>query len=334
MLISPERLQAIWYQGATAPWYLRPGSWLYRMLRGLLQLPYRWHLKQPQKLDVPVVVVGNLTVGGTGKTPLTIALVEALRQRGYGVGVISRGYGRKTRGVRLVHRDSTAAEVGDEPVLIVQRTRAPVAVGEDRVAAARRLLGAVPLDLLISDDGLEHLPLPRCCELVVIDGQRGFGNGRLLPAGPLRAPLSRLRRVEYRLRNGAKAEASELELIVTVRGLRALSGQAATLPLSQWRGKRAHVIAGTGNPARVFASVRALGIEVIEHAYPDHHDHVGAGVPQFDDGLPCITTDKDAVKLPQDLPGWHVLEIEVRLPEGLIEGVIDRVVNGRPRPGC
>ncbi len=320
MLISRERLQQVWYEGAPVPWWLRVGSGVYAGLRVLAQLPYRLRLLRPQALEVAVVVVGNLTVGGTGKTPLTLALVEALRARGIAVGVVSRGYGRNTRGVRLVDQTSTAAEVGDEPLLIARRTRAPVAVGEDRVAAARRLLGAVPLDLLISDDGLEHLALPRSLEIVVIDGARGFGNGRLLPAGPLRAPLRRLQRADLRVRNGGEAGPGEYAMRIAVRGIRRLKGGHVEA-LDDWRGRRAHVVAGTGNPARVFASARAIGIEVIEHPQPDHVDYSAVGVPIFDDGLACITTEKDAVKLPA-LEGWYVLEIGAEVDAAVIERVV------------
>lgn len=322
MRISPERLQAIWYGGVAAPWYLRLASLLYRSLRGLVQLPYHLRLRRPQRLEVPVVVVGNLTVGGTGKTPMTIALVQALRAHGLGVGVISRGYGRKSTGVRLVDRGSSAAEVGDEPLLIARTTRAPVAVGEDRVAAARRLLGAVPLDVLISDDGLEHMALPRSYEIVVVDGQRGFGNGRLLPAGPLRAPLGRLRKVDAVVRNGGQVQSGEFAMSMRVSGLRAL-GSERLESLSDWRGRRVHVLAGTGNPARVFETVRALGIDVIEHARDDHADHT-EGLPEFGDGLACITTSKDAVKL-GSVPGWYVLDVVADIDERLVTEIVRRV---------
>lgn len=323
MRISPERLNAIWYEGATGPWWLRIGSVIYACLRLLAQLPYRLRLRRAKSLGVPVIVVGNLTVGGTGKTPLTIALIEGLRGRGFAVGVVSRGYGRSTRGVRLVDSASSAAEVGDEPLLIARQTHAPVAVGEDRVAAARRLIGVVPLDLVISDDGLEHLALPRCAEIVVIDGTRGFGNGRLLPAGPLRAPLRRLRRVDWIVRNGGDPQPGEHAMAIVARGLRAMrTGRAEAL--GKWRGRQAHVVAGTGNPERVFASARALGIEVIGHPQPDHVDYAAVGVPKFDDGLPCVTTEKDAVKLPP-LDNWYVLEVGAQIDPTLVEKVIARV---------
>lgn len=323
MLISRERLHAIWYRNAEIPGWLRLGSPVYAALRWLAQLPYRTGWRKPVDVGIPVVVVGNLTIGGTGKTPLTIGLIEALRARGLGVGVVSRGYGRNTRGVHLVDRTSTAAEVGDEPLLIAQRTHAPVAVGEDRVAAAQRLIGAVPVDVLIADDGLDHLRLARSCEIVVVDGERGFGNGRLLPAGPMRAPLSRLQRVDLIVRNGGTAQPGEYAMTLRVQGLRRLAGNRVEA-LQAWQGRRAHVVAGTGNPDRVFASVRALGISVIEHAQPDHVDYLRNGVPKFEDDLPCITTEKDAVKLPP-LDNWYVVAVAAQLDEGLVDAVLTRI---------
>lgn len=324
MRISPEReaaLQAIWYGGRPPGPGLRALALLYRVLRGLTLLPWWLRLRRPQVFDVPVVVVGNLTVGGTGKTPLVIALVEALRARGVGVGVVSRGYGRHTRGVHLVDRASRASDVGDEPLLIARRTRAPVVVGEDRVAALKRLISVVPLDLVIADDGLEHHALGRAAEIVVIDGSRGFGNGLLLPAGPLRAPRSRLRGVLAQVWNGApppgQPEAPCMRIVPTA--LRPLGGGPAQA-LADWRGRRAHVVAGTGNPARVFDTVRGLGIEVIEHPLPDHSDY-REGPPSFDDALPVITTEKDAVKL-APRAHWYVLETSAELPPGLVDALL------------
>lgn len=181
----------------------------------------------------------------------------------------------------------------------------------------------MPLDLLVADDGLDHLRLPRCCEIVVVDGQRGHGNGRLLPAGPLRAPLARLRAVDLVVRNGGEAQAGELAMRPRIHGLRPLAGGPVEAP-ARWQGRRAHVIAGTGNPERVFASVRELGIEALPYPLPDHVDYAAAGVPAFDDGLPCLTTEKDAVKL-GGLPGWYALELNGELAPAIIERVEQQV---------
>lgn len=322
-MFRAEELIPIWY-GGRAPGALRIVlSWVYRGLRWLVQLPYRLRLRRPAKLDVPVLVVGNLTVGGTGKTPLTIALVEQLRARGIAVGVISRGYGRRGQGVRLVDSGSRASDVGDEPLLIARRTKAPVAVGADRVAAARRLLSAVPLDLLIADDGLEHLALPRRAEIVVVDGERGYGNGRLLPAGPLRAPLSRLSKVDFIVRNGGTANAGEYAMHLQPVALTPMDG-TAPLPLEKWRGRRAHVLAGVGNPDRVFASVRELGVDLVEHPRVDHVDYEREPPPHFDDTVACITTEKDAVKLTAQA-GWHVLRVDAQISPDLLPELLRRL---------
>jgi tetraacyldisaccharide 4'-kinase len=326
---DPGRLEAIWYGGTAPSTGLRLLAGLYGFARWLHALPWRIGLLRPRPTPVPVVVVGNLTVGGTGKTPLVIALVEALRARGIAVGVISRGYGRRTRGVLLVGRDSDATEAGDEPLLIARQTRAPVAVGEDRAAALARLTGAVPIELAIADDGLEHHRLARAMEIVVIDASRGFGNGRLLPAGPLRAPLSRLRTVDAVVFNGVPAdEPAALPaglprhlMQVRITAITPLAREAPR-PLAAWRGARAHLVVGTGNPERIAEAVRALGIDARLHAMPDHYDYEGSGVPHFDDDLPVLTTAKDAVKLPAKLAGWHVLEAEAKVDPALVERLV------------
>ena len=329
-LATQQRWNERWYgtQTPDAGWLLL--SLVYRVGRWLRGLPWRFGLRKPARLEVPVLIVGNLTVGGTGKTPLVIALIEELRARGHRVGVISRGYGRATRGVRLVDSTSTASEVGDEPLLIARKTRAPVVVGEDRVAAAKRLIGLVPLDLVISDDGLEHWALARRAEIVVIDGARGFGNGRLLPAGPLRAPLSRLKSVDAIVRNGGSAASGEFSMQLEPTHLTALaSGREEGM--RNWRGRQAHVVAGTGNPERVFASVRALGIEVVEHAQPDHVDFRVTKVPEFSDGLAVITTEKDAIKL-EPRPGWYVLKVAAKLPKEFYDLITERMGLNEPPP--
>lgn len=318
-----EALHAIWYQGR------RPGpplialSWLYRLLRWLAVLPWRLGLRRPASLAVPVVVVGNLSVGGTGKTPLVIALAKGLRERGLRVGVISRGYGRRSKGVRLVMQDSDAAEVGDEPLLIAAASGAPVVVGEKRVLAARRLLGAVPVDVLLADDGLEHHALPRCMEIVVVDAERGFGNRRLLPAGPLRAPLARLRQVDCVVYNGGPEQEGRMRMQLRPRAMRGLV-DGLRGALEPWQGRRVHALAGIGHPQRFFATLRELGIDPVEHPRPDHADYQRDPPPHSEDGLPWITTAKDAVKLGKR-SGWYVLEVEAELPPGLLDQLLERI---------
>jgi tetraacyldisaccharide 4'-kinase len=256
-----------------------------------------------ERAGKPVVVVGNLTVGGTGKTPLTIWLARELSAQGLKVGIVSRGHGRRGGEPRAVQATSDWREVGDEPLILARRTACPILVAADRVAGAR-LLAARGVDLILADDGLQHLRLARECEIVVIDGARGFGNGRLLPAGPLREPLIALSRADVVVVNGAPGHASlaralapgsalgmSLEAQEAVR----LDARAPPRALSAFCGQRVHAVAGIGNPQRFFEELRAQGMEVFEHAFPDHHPF-SAPELVFGDELPVLMTEKDAVK--------------------------------------
>jgi len=231
-------LEEVWYGSAHA-WFLRPMSALYAGAQGLRSAAYRSGLLKPTRVGRPVVVVGNLTVGGTGKTPLVAWLVEALAARGIRAGIVSRGYGRSGDAVRSVDPRDSWRDVGDEPLLLARRTRAPVVVGRDRVAAARRLI-ELGVDAIVADDGLQHLRLARDFELVVVDGARGFGNGRLLPSGPLREPLTRLRTVDAVVVNGdapagrplapASSPALRATMRVVVDGVLPVDSEAGTGP--------------------------------------------------------------------------------------------------------
>ncbi len=310
-----------WYGGGPPAWPWRALSLVYRGLRVLSIMPAA--MSRPAATPVPVVVVGNVTVGGSGKTPLVIALVEGLRARGFAVGVISRGYGRTTHDVRLVDRHAVATEVGDEPLMIVQRTGAPVAVGVDRVAALRRLTDAVPLHVVIADDGLDHWRLGRMFEIAVIDGTRGFGNGWMLPAGPLRTPLSRLSRVDAIVRNGGEPCAGEFAMHVVIDGFHALDG-SRRVAASHFARQSAHIIAGVGNPRRIFDACRDRGIEVIEHPLPDHASAEQLARIVFDDDLPRIYTEKDAVKLTPGTPGWR-MSTATQIDTELLDAVVARI---------
>ena len=295
-----KRLLEIWYGGAPVPLILRALVPVYRGLCALQRAPYVLGWRQPQRLPVPVIVVGNITVGGTGKTPLVIALVEAMRERGRKPGVVSRGYGGSANSPTLVDSSSNAAQSGEEPLLIRRATGMPVAVGRDRVAAAQLLLAAgdgneAAVDMIIADDGLQHYPLFRNVEICVIDGERRFGNGLLLPAGPLREPLARLDTVIFRVCNGGLAQAGEIPMRLVGDTIVAVSDAAARRPLRDFAGQRVHAVAGIGNPARFFALLRAAGIDAIEHPFADHHPY-RLGDLDFSDGLPVLMTEKDAIK--------------------------------------
>ncbi len=303
------RLQSLWYGSTPPPLVLRALSSLFDLAVRLRRAAYARGWLHSDRLARPVIVVGNLTVGGSGKTPLVIWLVQQLRAAGFVPGVVLRGYGgnaARGRQPLRVEPDSDPAEVGDEALLLRRRTGAAVAVGRRRVQAARLLLqdGA---DVIVSDDGLQHLALSRDFELAVVDGDRGFGNGFLLPAGPLREPPERLASVDAVVVNGdgkgwrGLAGAARIDAAsactMRLRGerLRAIDGSAAELPLASLAGQRVHAVAGIGNPQRFFAQLRAAGLELCEHAFPDHHRFRGREL-DFGDTQPVLMTEKDAVK--------------------------------------
>jgi tetraacyldisaccharide 4'-kinase len=296
MTFGERDLLETWYGGRPPALTLRLLERAYALATGMRRGLYRIGLLPRTRLPVPVVVVGNIVAGGTGKTPLTIALVEALRARGFRPGVVSRGYGVRRSDPVLVDAHADPSAAGDEPCLIARATGAPVAVGADRVAAARLLLAAPGApDVLVADDGLQHYRLFRDVEICVIDGERRFGNGRLLPAGPLREPVGRAERCDFRITNGGIALPGETAMTLIGDEAVGLSAPRARCPLSAFAKTRAHAVAGIGNPGRFFAQLRAAGIAVTEHPFGDHHAFSATDL-SFDDDLPVLMTEKDAVK--------------------------------------
>jgi tetraacyldisaccharide 4'-kinase len=313
-------------------WYtdLSPPIWT-RLLAGAYGGLVRWHralyrrgLAKPVRLPVPVVVVGNIVAGGAGKTPLVIALVEGLRARGFRPGIVSRGYGGSARSPRLLGPESAPAEDGDEPYMIRMRTGAPVAVGAARSAAARLLLGR-GVDVIVSDDGLQHHALARKIEICVIDGVRRFGNGRLLPAGPLREPATRLQEVDFVVCNGGDPAPGEIPMQLSLCDAEALQESGRRLPLAAFAGRRVHAVAGIGNPDRFFDALAERDIDVVKHPFPDHHRYTADDLDTGDD-LPVLMTEKDAVKCRgfarRDL--WSV-PVASRLPEAFFDAVAARL---------
>ena len=295
-LILERVFNWIWYRPNPAKWLLWPLGGIYRLATEIRQLQYRLGLKPVTTLPVPVIVVGNITVGGTGKTPFIIWLAKELQTRGYGVGIISRGYGGSAEDwPQRVDSSSDSALVGDEPVLLARATGCPVAVGPDRVAAAQALINKEQADVILSDDGLQHYPLNRLIEIAVVDGERGLGNGFSLPAGPLREPKSRLDDVDAVVVNGgswvhegafrAKIVAQPLYQVVG-------SGQKS---LEEFRDAEVHAVAGIANPSRFFSLLEKAGVNVIRHPLPDHAK-LNAATLDFGDSLPVLVTEKDAVK--------------------------------------
>jgi tetraacyldisaccharide 4'-kinase len=324
-------LQARWYGGEAPGFGLRAVAALYGALMRLRRWTYRIGLQRQHRLDVPVIVVGNRTAGGAGKTPLVIALVDTLRARGWRPGVLSRGYGRQARGLVLVSAASTPAEVGDEPLLVHRATGAPVAVDADRIAAARALTAA-GCDVLVADDGLQHLRLGRVVEIEVQDA-RGLGNGRVMPAGPLREPLP-ARVADFRVVHGRAVSLGEVPMTLALGDARRIGGGAtvapASRPLSAFVGGRVHAVAGIGHPARFFAALRDAGLTPVEHPFPDHHAFETEEFAAMHDA-PILMTGKDAVKC-RDFALADAWEVPVAavLPDAFI-ATLDHRLRESPR---
>lgn len=324
-------VQAFWSRKGPLNILLLPLSALFRLFVWLRRAAYRAGLLRRGHPGVPVIVVGNLTAGGSGKTPFVVWLVEWLQTQGYRPGVVSRGYGRERGGMREVTAASTAAEVGDEPLLIHQKTGVPVLVGADRLAAARRLRERHPeIDLIVADDGLQHYRLQRDLELVLADGAAPFGNGWMLPAGPLREPRARLAEADALIltqRNGGTAEAAAPVPVFRVRhvpaGFRRLVDDrlAKTLPGSA--GGEVLAVTGIARPQAFFALLDRLGVRHTPRAFPDHYRFGPADIPPQ---ATVVMTEKDAVKCkPFAGQDWWALVLDLVPDPALTQWLKDKL---------
>jgi len=333
-----DRLVAAWYAprltALTAA--LWPLSVLFGAAVAIRAWSYRAGVAHRASLPVPVIVVGSILVGGVGKTPLTRALAAALALAGHRPAVISRGYGGTNVAPRPVAPGDDPGAVGDEPLLLAADAF-PVWIGHDRVATASALLAQHPeCDVILADDGLQHYALPRQFEIAVVDDARGFGNGRMLPAGPLREPRSRLDRVDALVRLGLGASSGSVERDAgRVTGMsyeplawRNLKQASAVADVAAWRNGSIHAVAGIGNPARFFALVRELGLDPVCHAFPDHHRYARSDLA-FPDATAILMTEKDAVKCAAfaDFRYWY-LPIRARIDPALVAQV-ERTIRGR-----
>lgn len=317
----------IW-SGESPLWLLLlPLSWLYGLVSGIIRLCWRMGLKKAWRAPVPVVVVGNLTAGGNGKTPVVVWLVEQLQQRGIRVGVVSRGYGGKAAHYPLLLTpETTTAEAGDEPVLIFQRTGAPVAVSPARVDAVKALLSASPVQLIVTDDGLQHYRLHRDKEIVVIDGVRRFGNGWWLPAGPMRERASRLKSVDAVITNGGIAQPGEIAMrLQPGLAVNLLTGERCNVNALQ----NLVAMAGIGHPPRFFATLHEAGAHPVKTvALADHQ----ALSPQDVSALiepdqTLIMTEKDAVKCrPFAEQNWWYLPVDAHLEDKQAEKLLQELL--------
>ncbi len=311
-----HRLAGIWYRDEPVPAWLKILVPLYQLV---CRIDKRWNEKKKCEdlTGACIIVVGNITAGGSGKTPLVIRLCQIFSEAGLVPGVISRGYGRKERGLRLVSPASSPEVVGDEPLLISRRTGVPVIVATNRCHAARALLKQ-KVNVIISDDGLQHHRLPRSMEICVIDGDRGLGNGRLIPAGPLREPSQRLLSVDHVVINGESncvlPDINSHTMSLAPGLLKSLvDGEAWRL--SQFAGCTVNAVAGIGNPDRFFRLLQNTGIKVIEYAFPDHHAYSEADFAEMDKDLPIMMTEKDAMKCSRlGLKNAWFLTVDAHLP--------------------
>jgi len=317
-------LERHWYRLTPVSVLLLPLSLIFCALVQLRYRLYRLGAMPSTRLPVPVIVVGNITVGGTGKTPLTIWLANFLRQAGYRPGIVTRGYrGNSQTWPVAVTPQTPAEQVGDEAVLLARHGGCPVLAGPDRVAAARQHVEQ-GCNVIVSDDGLQHYRLRRDIEVAVIDGTRRFGNRLCLPAGPLREPVSRLKSVSLRVANGAP-EAGELGMTLVPTGFYSLTKPERRASADQFRDGPVHAVAGIGNPERFFSSLRGMGLTVIPHPFPDHHAFLPAEL-EFGDNRPVIMTEKDAVKCqPFASARCWVLAVEARPDPGLGEQLLKRL---------
>ncbi len=301
-----------WYRRGAVAWLLWPAGAAFLFLAAIRRLLYRLRLLKSEHAGIPVIVVGNITVGGTGKTPLVLWIAEFLKGKGWAPAIVSRGYGAAGQAPRAATIASSPAEVGDEPIVLARRSGCPVWVGADRAAVIRALRAQHPeVDVVILDDGLQHYRLRRDIEIAVVDG-RGSGNGFGLPAGPLREPASRLRSVDAVVSHG-KSGLSDVTMQLEGDVLVRMANAAERRPASSFSGQKVHAVAGIGDPNRFFLHLARLGLKPLPHPFPDHHPFA-PGELDFGDEAPVVMTEKDAVKLRHAArPNWWVLPVTARL---------------------
>ena len=323
-------LEKNWYRISPLHLLLWPLSLLFGLLSALRRLLYRCGALKSTKISVPVIIVGNISVGGTGKTPFTLWLAQQLLDAGWHPAIISRGYtrsGQKRADIpHAVAINDSPDLVGDEPLLMLQRDLCPVWVGHNRAAVAQALLQAHPeCDVILSDDGLQHYSLQRDIEIVLVDGKRRFGNGFLLPAGPLREPVSRLKTVDLVVVNGGKASPGEYVMQLAGSSFYNLLNPNTSLPATAFAGQYVHALAGIGHPERFFTRLQQMGLNVKTHSFPDHHCYSAADI-EFNDDEAVLMTEKDAVKcIPFATEQCWVLRVDAQIDPALAQFIIEKI---------
>jgi tetraacyldisaccharide 4'-kinase len=320
-----------WYRGCAWLYLLAPLAWLYGLLSALRRFAYRRGWLSSTLLPVPVIVVGNITAGGTGKTPFVLWLVERLHQAGWHPGIVSRGYGGRVTGPAAVSPQADAGDYGDEPLLLARRAACPVWIGRRRAEAGQALLAAHPeVTVLIADDGLQHYALERAVEIVLIDGARGLGNGWRLPVGPLREARGRLKEVDAVVINGAALPRTEAQLGPIQPAWMHLHAGAIynvrhperCVDAAHFAGQSVHALAGIGHPARFFASLEAMGIDAQPLAFADHHDYTPGDLPEGT----LLMTEKDAVKCAAfERDDMWALRVDAQVSDGLQTIILDKL---------
>jgi tetraacyldisaccharide 4'-kinase len=323
-------IETYWYRYSPLHLILLPASWLFGALSALRRFLYWHHILKSYRLPLPVVVIGNLSVGGTGKTPLTLSLAQKLTEAGYHPLIVSRGYGGTTEQQQVTIK-STAEQVGDEPLLMAGRNICPVWVGKDRIATAKLAILAYPqCDILLCDDGLQHYRLQRDVEIAVIDGVRRFGNGCLLPAGPLREPVSRLKSVDAVVVNGGKVAQDEYAMHLSGALFNNLLNPEKFATPALLKNLKLHAVAGIGHPQRFFDHLKAMGLNIISHAFADHHPYTPDDL-NFQDCDALLLTEKDAVKCATfaDEKFW-VLRVDAQFDSALFTLLLRKIaLHGR-----
>ena len=313
-----------WYRRGPLAWLLWPASLAFGLAVVVRRALYALRVLPSAHPGVPVIVVGNLTVGGSGKTPLVLWIAELLKSRGWAPAIVSRGYGAKLAGPRAATVADDADTVGDEPIVLSRRSGCPVWVGADRLSVIEALRGAHPdVDVLLLDDGLQHYRLQRDVEIAVVDA-RGWGNGFLLPAGPLREPRGRLRSVDAVVSH-RNPEIPGFRMALQGDTVHRMTDARDRRAAQSFRGEKVHAVAGIGHPNRFFLHLTALGVRVMPHPFPDHHRFTPKDL-DFGDDAPVMMTEKDAVKLRRYArPNWWVLPVSAQLDPGFGDWLLGKL---------
>lgn len=326
MQVLHRQVLAFWYKKSGLAYLLVPFSWLFRFL---CFVRYHYQIKRQRRFSVPIIIVGNISLGGTGKTPLVMWLVNQLAKKNFKVAVIMRGYRAHNQQPTLVKKSDEALDKGDEPLLLARKINSPVVIGKDRVQAINYLLQQFPkTNLIICDDGLQHYKLARDVEIALIDGIRRLGNGFCLPAGPLRESPKRLNQVDFIVTNG-KALNNEWQMQTQFsENIYSVTDPKKVEPLASFAGKRVHAVAAIGHPERFFLMLKEKNIEVIKHAFPDHYYFKKEDL-LFEEKLPILMTEKDSVKCQNIAPpnSWWV-GLQISLPELFIEKLLEKIPHG------